>query len=183
MSSSASRPHSRPDVALIQEALEYQEDNSLQGPLFPEAQEELRRLEEQYEALASEAPHLWASVKNSQRRANKAEADLAAKNLALGDLQEQLEAVREEAALSAMALNGMEEQFEALRYAAHHFVMHSESDLAFDALVDALPPGVPNPASRPLPREMAEHFDGTEAQTKAYERLREHDPASEQEPS
>ena len=38
------------------------------------------------------------------------------------------------------------------------------------------------PASRPLPREMAEYFDSTEAQAKAYERLRESDPAKKPRP-
>lgn len=46
-----STPQSRPDVALIQEALEYQEKHSLEGPLFPEAQEELRRLVEQLQTF------------------------------------------------------------------------------------------------------------------------------------
>ncbi len=53
--STEQKPHSRPDVGLIQEALEYQEAHSLMGPLFPEAQQELRRLVEQLEALQTAA--------------------------------------------------------------------------------------------------------------------------------
>lgn len=48
-----SSPHISPGTALLREALQYQEDHSLEGPLFPEALDDLDRLEEQLEAAVS----------------------------------------------------------------------------------------------------------------------------------
>lgn len=64
------------NVALIQEALEYQEAHSLQGPLFPEAQDELAQLVEQLK----QADEAYEAI----RVHNKARMDL------IDELQEAL---------------------------------------------------------------------------------------------
>lgn len=65
---SDSSPHSRPDVALILEALEYQEEHSLEGPLFPEAQEELRRLVEQLETAREERDLFYDRLQSTREQ-------------------------------------------------------------------------------------------------------------------
>lgn len=51
-------------TSLIREALEYQEAHSLEGPLFPEAQEELRQLEEQMESAMDCMNYAWTIICN-----------------------------------------------------------------------------------------------------------------------
>lgn len=84
-------------VALIQEALNYQEDHSLEGPLFPEALDALASLVEQLEAAQRKLScgYDTGTGQNCGECLDCLKVNWHFAQEAVGHLREQLEALRE----------------------------------------------------------------------------------------
>lgn len=88
--SAGSTPHSiQRDFDTMAVAIQNTYDDSNRR----DALESLKRIEEQYEAQRTATQEWYEKAIADERRANRAETQLAATKLALGDCEEQLEAV------------------------------------------------------------------------------------------